>query len=50
MALAEREPILEEFLKTAKALDKWVVMASHDALSPETESLFKVMEIGNEDA
>jgi ABC-type Mn2+/Zn2+ transport system ATPase subunit len=50
VALAEREPILEEFLKTAKALDKWVVMASHDALSPETESLFKVMEIGNEDA
>jgi ABC-type multidrug transport system fused ATPase/permease subunit len=50
VALAEREPILEEFLKTAKALDKWVVMASHDALSPETEALFKVMEIGNEDA
>ncbi|WP_290742506.1 ATP-binding cassette domain-containing protein [Fibrobacter sp. UBA4309] len=45
VALADREPLLRAFLKAAKALDKWVVVASHDALSPETESLFNVMVI-----
>ena len=47
VALADREPLLREFLKAAKALDKWVLIASHDALSPETESLFNVMVIGD---
>ena len=50
VALAEREPILKTFLEVAKTLDKWVILSSHDALSPETEALFKVMVIGDERA
>lgn len=43
IALADREPLLSAFLTAATALEKWVVIVSHDVLSPATESLFNVV-------
>lgn len=43
IALVDREPLLSAFLTAATALEKWVVIVSHDVLSPATESLFNVV-------
>lgn len=45
VALAEREPILREFLEVSKKRGKWVVLASHDSLSPEMERNFCLLEL-----
>lgn len=42
IALADREPLLAAFLDAAMALDKWIVIVSHDVLSLDLESRFKV--------
>ncbi len=43
IALADREPLLSEFLTAATVLEKWVVVVSHDVLTPAMESLFNVV-------
>lgn len=43
IALADREPLLAAFLQAAAALDKWVVIVSHDVLSPEMEGRFSIV-------
>ena len=48
IALADREPLLAAFLDGAQQLDKWVVIVSHDVLSPEMESRFNVVTFGDE--
>jgi len=48
VALADREPILQEFLSAANALHKWVLIASHDALSPALESQFNIVSLDHE--
>lgn len=50
IALAEREPLLDEFLRAASALNKWVVVVSHDLLSQELESRFSVVHFDGEAA
>lgn len=48
VALADREPLLEAFLAAAAALDKWILMSSHDPLSPEMEARFQLVEVNRE--
>ena len=43
VALDDREPLLDEFLKVAHALGKWVVVSSHDPLSVIMEERFFVV-------
>lgn len=45
VALAEREPLLNTFLDCAQALDKWVMIASHDVMSDSLIERFNVMEM-----
>lgn len=40
VALVDREPLLNEFLQVSKALGKWVIVSSHDSLSPAQEEMF----------
>ena len=48
IALEDREPLLAAFLDCAKQLDKWIIIVSHDVLSPEMESRFNVAIFGDE--
>jgi len=48
IALVDREPLLREFLHVASLENKWVVIVSHDVLSPEMESSFNVVNFVNE--
>lgn len=43
IALEDREPLLSAFLDSAEQLQKWVVIVSHDVLSPAVESRFNVV-------
>ena len=45
VALADREPLLKAFLKTAESLGKWTIIVSHDVLSPEVECIFNVAKL-----
>lgn len=45
VALVDREPLLTSFLDTAERLHKWVVLVSHDVLSPELQQRFEVVEM-----
>lgn len=47
VALCDREPLLNAFLDVAAELDKWVVVVSHDVLSPEVESRFNIVNFDN---
>ena len=47
VALVDREALLTAFLDTAELLHKWVVLVSHDVLSPELEQRFNVVEMGD---
>jgi ABC-type nitrate/sulfonate/bicarbonate transport system ATPase subunit len=45
VALADREPLLKAYLKTAESLGKWTIIVSHDVLSPEVECIFNVAKL-----
>lgn len=45
VALADRENLLKSYLDAAHALDKWTIIVSHDALSPEVECIFNVAKL-----
>lgn len=47
VALADRGPLLKEFLEIAKRQDKWVVVASHDELPDDLEKQFHTMDMDN---
>ncbi len=48
VALADREPLLQEFLNAASSLNKWVLIASHDLLAPALESQFNIVSLDHE--
>ncbi|WP_233246347.1 MULTISPECIES: ATP-binding cassette domain-containing protein [unclassified Fibrobacter] len=48
IALVDREPLLSAFLDCAEQLDKWVVIVSHDVLSPAVEARFNVVTFDDE--
>ncbi|MCQ2055490.1 MAG: ATP-binding cassette domain-containing protein [Fibrobacter sp.] len=45
VALVDREPLLNTFLDCAQTLDKWVMIASHDAMSEQLIARFNIMEM-----
>ena len=47
IALDDREPLLAAFLDCADLLDKWVVIVSHDVLSPEMKLRFNEVTFGD---
>lgn len=49
IALSDREPLLKAFLGAAQALEKWVVIVSHDVLSPEMENEFQIVQFNSLD-
>lgn len=46
VALADRESLLAAFLDAATALDKWIIIVSHDVLSLDLEARFKEVRFG----
>ena len=48
IALADRMPILEKFMEACNRMDKWFLISSHDALPPDVEGRFLLVDLDHE--
>jgi len=48
IALVDRMPILEKFMEACNCMDKWFLISSHDALPPDVESRFLLVDLDHE--